>query len=212
VVPRYPGVLCASGLLSANIEHEASGAYIRKFVDADPGDVVRACEALAKECAGRMQVEGVAAGRVETAFYADVCYVGQAHHIEVPFETADPARLVETIYERFCEMHDQVYGHHTRSPARFVNLRAVQRAANKVAAPARRGQSSVAARKGTRKILLGGADEFVAAEVYDRDGLAPGQVLHGPAIVEQSDTTTLIEPGWRAQVTENEVLIITRAT
>ncbi|MFN0161762.1 MAG: hypothetical protein ACKVQQ_11070, partial [Burkholderiales bacterium] len=50
----------------------------------------------------------------------------------------------------------------------------------------------------------------VAAQVYDRDGLAPGDAVSGPAIIEQSDTTTLIEPGWTGRVADNEVLILKR--
>ena len=45
--------------------------------------------------------------------------------------------------------------------------------------------------------------------MFDRDGLAPGDLIRGPAIVEQADTTTLIEPGWQARVTDNEVLMVT---
>jgi N-methylhydantoinase A len=209
VVPRYPGVLCASGLLSAAVEHEAAGAYIRKFAETDPQDVIRACSQLAAECTARMREEGIAAARIETLFYADVCYVGQAHHMEVMLDFSDPARMIERAYARFLELHDQIFGHHTQSPARFVNLRAVQRAANQAPAAKPAAGKRPQARKGTRRILLGGTQDFVAAEVYDRDGLAPGQEIRGPAIIEQTDTTTLVEPGWTARVADNEVLLIT---
>jgi N-methylhydantoinase A len=208
VVPRYPGVLCASGLLSAMTEHEASAAFLRKLAEASATEILAACDRLAKECAGRMRAEGVAQDDVETLYYADVCYVGQAHHIEVPMDVEDPSSLVETVYERFCELHDKVYGHSTRSPARFVNLRVVQRAANATSRPATAPAARAQARKGTRDILLEGAAGFIAAQVYDRDGLAPGEVLSGPAIIEQSDTTTLVEPGWQASVADNGVLLM----
>ena len=117
----------------------------------------------------------------------------------------DPARLLDRAYGDFCELHDRVYGHSTRAPARFVNLRAVQRAANTAPEVRPSDQPRPAARKGTRDILLEGAADFVAAAVYDRDGLRAGDVVEGPAIVEQTDTTTLIEPGWLAEVAPNEV-------
>ena len=214
VVPRYPGVLCASGLLSAPVEHEASSAYVRKFAQVDVQDVLATCRKLAGECSARMKEEGVAAGEVQTSCYADVCFVGQAHHIEVPFETDAPAALMDTVYDRFCRLHEQVYGHSTRSAAMFVNLRVVQRAGGAPPPqPSPGGEGSRArgrpdARKGTRKILLDARGDFVPAAVYDRDGLAPGDTVDGPAIIEQSDTTTLVEPGWRAEVAPNEVLIM----
>ena len=210
VVPRYPGVLSAAGLLSAMTEHEASAAFMKKLAESDAKDILAVCDRLAAECSARMKDEGVAEKIVETSCYADICYVGQAHHLEVALAVDDPARLIASTYEKFLELHDQIYGHHTRSPARFVNLRVVQRSANRVAAPAPRAGARIEARKGTRMILLEGNDDFVAAEIYDRDGFVPGQVVHGPAIVEQSDTTTLIEPGWQARVADNHVMLMTR--
>ena len=60
------------------------------------------------------------------------------------------------------------------------------------------------------RVLLAGAADYVTAKVYDRDGLAPGDAVAGPAIIEQSDTTTLIDPGWTAKVADNGVLLMTR--
>jgi N-methylhydantoinase A len=211
LVPRYPGVLCAAGLLSAPVEHEVAGAFVRKFAQVDVHDMLAQCRRLADECASRMREEGVPAGQVQTSYYADVCFVGQAHHIEVPFELDDPEALLDRVYERFCQLHEQVYGHSTRSAAMFVNLRAVQHAGaaqSGSAAGLAAGGSRPAARKGSRKILLDARGDFVAAGVYDRDGLAPGDLVDGPAIIEQSDTTTLVEPGWQATVAPNEVLIM----
>ena len=209
VVPRYPGVLCASGLLSAMVEHEAAGGFVRRFAEVDPDEVVRICGQLAQECAARMREEGIAESAVETACHGDICYVGQAHHIEVLLDLSDPGLLLDRAYEQFCTLHDRVYGHSTRSPARFVNLRVVQRSANPAPGDRPAGQRSAASRKGARRILLDGAADFVRAEVFDRDGLAPGDLIRGPAIVEQADTTTLIEPGWQARVADNEVLMVT---
>jgi N-methylhydantoinase A/oxoprolinase/acetone carboxylase beta subunit len=211
VVPRYPGVLCASGLLSALIEHEASAAYMKKLAGAAPQEILSVCERLSAECAERMHTEGVPTAQVETLCFADLCYVGQAHYIEVPLDITEPASLVEKAYERFCVLHDQVYGHSTRSPARFVNLRVVQRARNPAAEASTNPVRGKNSRKGERRILLEGAADFVAATVYDRDGLAPGEVVQGPAIIEQSDTTTLVEPGWRAEVAQNGVLLMRKS-
>ena len=214
VVPRYPGVLCASGLLSALTEHEASAGFMAKFAEADVDEIQRICAQLAADCAARMREEGVAPDAVATTYYADVCYVGQAHHIEVPMEMADPPALIGALFEEFCRRYDQVYGHHTRSPARFVNLRVVQRASNSVPnlapAPASTPGGGARAEKGSRRVLLAGARDYVDARIVDRDGLAPGDTIAGPAIIEQSDTTTLVDPGWTARVTDNGVLLMTR--
>jgi N-methylhydantoinase A/oxoprolinase/acetone carboxylase beta subunit len=120
--------------------------------------------------------------------------------------------MLERAYDRFCEQHDRVYGHSTRSASRFVNLRVIQRAANRMPAVRPPPRVDAPARKGSRAILLAGAADFVAAEVWERDALAPGDTIQGPAIVEQADTTTLIEPGWTARVAEDAVLLLTEAS
>ena len=66
------------------------------------------------------------------------------------------------------------------------------------------------AAKSSRAILLAGHADYVSAQVIDRHALVPGDTLQGPAIIEQSDTTTLIEPGWSGRVADNQVLLLTR--
>ena len=65
------------------------------------------------------------------------------------------------------------------------------------------------AHKGKRSILTAESGKFIPADVYDRSAMAIGLEIRGPAIVEQPDTTTLIEPGWRATVVADGSLIIT---
>jgi N-methylhydantoinase A len=89
-----------------------------------------------------------------------------------------------------------------------VNLRAVHQAqaggTDAVAYEAAPG----AALKGVRRILTAESGGFVEARVYERSRIRPGTQLTGPAIVEQSDTTTVLEPGWRADVDERGSLIL----
>ena len=72
-----------------------------------------------------------------------------------------------------------------------------------------RAREATTAHKGTRDILTAESGRFIAAKVYDRPTMAIGLEIRGPAIVEQPDTTTLIEPGWRATVVADGTLIIT---
>ena len=58
--------------------------------------------------------------------------------------------------------------------------------------------------------MVAGETAFVAAVVYDRDALPEGFAFAGPAIVQQSDTTTLVEPGWSGIVDAAGNLILTR--
>ena len=63
---------------------------------------------------------------------------------------------------------------------------------------------------GRRPIMVEGEPGFVDATVYDRNALPEGFSFAGPAIVQQSDTTTLVEPGWSCMVDGAGNLIVAR--
>ncbi len=207
VVPRYPGVLSADGLLSAAVEHEAAAAFPERLADTNMADVRRTFARLDEECAALMALERLQGGTVARNYFADVCYVGQSHYIETPFRLDDDDPI-DRLYDDFCAAHDQLYGHHTAAPAKIVNLRSVHSVAAAEAAPTDAGPEAGDARRARRSILV--RQGRVEADIYIRDRLAPGAAFHGPAIVEQADTTTLVEPGWRCDVAADGALILTR--
>lgn len=208
VIPRYPGVLAAAGLLAAPIEHEAVAAYGRELAGLDLDDLRKALAALDQQCTALMQSEEVGIEQVHVQHYADVCYIGQGYTLAVPFSPEGPD-VAGTLYEDFVATHNKVYGYAPRNPARVVNLRTVHRAGGRDSidssdyAPVRPG-----AAPGTRRIRVAGSTEPVEAAVYKRDTLAPGTEFTGPAIVEQSDTTIVIEPGWHVRTAATGNLLL----
>lgn len=208
VVPLHPGVLSAAGLLAAPVEHEASIAFNVPVAQATEAVLGRAFAELDARCNALMAVEGKASDTVERHYLADVCYVGQSYHLEVTLHME--AGALERLTQDFYEVHDRIYGHSTRGPIKFVNLRAVHQAQPaKDAGRFRYVPAGGPALKGARRILTSDSNGFVEARVYERTRLEPGARLQGPAIVEQADTTTLVEPGWSAEVDGSGSLILT---
>jgi N-methylhydantoinase A/oxoprolinase/acetone carboxylase beta subunit len=125
-------------------------------------------------------------------------------------DIADPLAALE---RDFRAMHDRIYGHSTDTPAAIVNLRSVHRAGGAAgdlydAAGLRRQPDS---RRPSRLIRVAGEPQPVSAAIYDRHAIPSRTVLMGPAIIEQDDTTALIEPGWRASMLENGTLLLERS-
>jgi N-methylhydantoinase A/oxoprolinase/acetone carboxylase beta subunit len=209
-VPLHPGVLSAIGLLAAPVEHEVSAVFYRMVSETTVHEIAAALAGLDARCADLMAGEQHSGGK-EIRHFADMCYVGQSYNLEVPVGTLSAGTL-PGLYASFLAKHDQVYGHSTTSPARIVNLRAVHRASATVdlARQAYR-PSGQRERKGARQILLAGNDNFVEASVWDRTALVVGRRIHGPAIIEQGDTTTVFGRGWSAEVGIDGSLVITRA-
>ena len=211
IVPRFPGVLSACGLLCAPTEHEVSTACNRDLAQLAPADVQAALAELDTRCRELMTAEELVTADYRIFHAADVCYVGQSHFIEIAFDAAS-ADMLPRLYRDFLAAHDQLYGHGAALPARIVNLRAAARTqAHGAIGGAAYAPSGAPALKGTRAIVLAGHEQPVEARIYDRHALAVGMELVAPAIVEQADTTTLIEPGWRGRICADGTLLLGRA-
>ena len=211
LVPLRPGVLSAIGLLSAPVEHEATAAFAQPLAALDTAALTASLATLDDTCAELMRTEQVAATDIEVRYSADVCYIGQSHHLEVPFDTAEVAGLADRLYAAFRTAHDAVYGYAAEAPATIVNLRSVHSAPGAMPTNAMTYEPAGGnAVKGGRTVLS--RDGAMEATVLDRMAMAPGVIVEGPAIFEQADTTTLLPKGWSARVLETGALLLERET
>jgi N-methylhydantoinase A/oxoprolinase/acetone carboxylase beta subunit len=201
LVPEAPGVLAAFGLLAAAIEHHHARTLQARTEAADLDAVSRCLAELDGAGRGRMREEGVAAEQVRVAYAADMRYIGQAYELEVPIAVPVTGEQMPDILAAFHAVHERVYGYaRTQQPVEFVNFRAVHTfpLPRPVVTPAARATGTLAdARLGERRAYFGG---FIPTAIYERSRLPLGARLEGPAIVEQSDTTTVIPPGVTALV------------
>jgi N-methylhydantoinase A len=211
LVPEAPGVLAAFGLLAAAIEHHHARTLHAPTEAADLETVntcLRELDAAGRE---RMREEGVPPAEVRVAYAADMRYVGQAYELEIPIPVPVTPEKLPEILAAFHAVHERVYGYaRARQPAEFVNFRAVHTypLPRPAVTPAAPSTGSVAdARLGERPAYF---DAFVPTAIYERARLPRGARLAGPAIVEQSDTTTVIPPGVTALVDQAGTLRLRR--
>jgi N-methylhydantoinase A/oxoprolinase/acetone carboxylase beta subunit len=194
-------VLSAAGLLGASVEHEVSAAFPCPLASLDAAALQAGLQSLDARCAALMQAEKITDATVH--HYVDVCYIGQSYHLQVPLSSREPA----AIYAEFLAAHERVYGHSTNVPARIVNLRTVHRAtAGSVAIDTpRRRVPSPPAQRSIR--IESGATQ---AAIWQREAFTAETIVPGPAIIEQADTTTLVEPGWTARLAAGGALLLER--
>jgi N-methylhydantoinase A len=212
VVPQLPGVLCANGLLAADIEHEHSRTF---FCDADkavPAELETAFAGLLAICAERMERDGIDSGRSTVSRSIDARYVGQSYdlQIEVPEGAIGPGTIAQLV-DAFHEAHERVYGHAQRSQkVRFVTLRGMRayRVANPRFSASAVSGTAEAALKGKRDVLFDLDAGFQPTPIYDRQLLPVGATVAGPAILEQPDTTTLVHPGQAASIDHRSNVVI----
>jgi N-methylhydantoinase A/oxoprolinase/acetone carboxylase beta subunit len=209
LIPKLPGVLAACGLLGAPTEHEVFTAFNRNMLDTAPADLSMEYGKLERTCTELMADDNTAPEDFELLHFADICYVGQSYFIEVPLEISriEARGGLDDVYRRFRDAHDRIHGHGEEGPARIINLRVVAIARPEGVSLTAYRPSGEGSLKGYRQAVFAGG-ELLACEVHDRQRLTRTQQLQGPAIVEQSDTTTLIEPGWLATALPDGSLII----
>ena len=210
IVPRFPGVLAAAGLLAAPIEHEVSGAFLTPVADAQPADLAAAITELDARAENLMRAERIDGLPRERVTLADVGYMGQSHYIEVPIDLAAPDAL-SRLYQAFESAHERLNGHKTGAPAKIVNLRVVHRARRAaVTVGAEPPKEAGVSQKGRRRVLFPGETRRFDTPIHDRALLAKAERLAGPAIIEQADSTTLLPQGWSAEVLAGGALLLTR--
>ena len=206
VVPRAPGLLCAAGLAGADERLDVAGTVMARLDRAAAPALATWFRAAARELRGRLATDGFAADRSTFQGSADCRYVGQGHELSIALAGLGPHHARE-LAPAFHAAHRMRYGHAAPDePVEAVTLRlsAVGRLDHPrpaaVERGARDGRPVAAASRGTRSVLLPGAEDRVPVDLWWRDGLRAGDQLDGPCIVEQLDATTLILAGMRAEV------------
>lgn len=208
LVPPHPGVLSAQGLLDATVEHEVTMAFGHALATLAVTDLAQAYQGIDNRARSLMAREDLQPESCSVRHYADVCFVGQSHHLDVPVDLAGPDPIA-AIYQTFLETHDRINGHRFEAPARIVNLRTVHRASGAAASgysvqPAEAGKIE----KASRAVHLPGHDKAIEVAILDRAAMTPGQTFLGPAIIEQADATTLLTSDWSALVAPSLTLIL----
>ena len=216
LVPRVPGILCAVGLLMADLRVDVSRSNVMPVAIEALPEVLRLFADLEAEALGWMMDEQIEEPDRGLRRVADMRYAGQNYElsIEIPAGDVTPAELVEVLVA-FHAAHELAYGFASPGePAQFVTLRleATGRVKKAQLAEIERASGSVEeAWLSTRDAFLPDAGLVQDCPVLDRDRLRWGHAFSGPAIVEQMDATTVVLPGQQVEVDRYGNLLITEA-
>ncbi|HEX5997311.1 MAG TPA: hydantoinase/oxoprolinase family protein [Jiangellales bacterium] len=210
VIPPSPGVLCAYGDATTSLRNEAARTYIRRFSDTSDVEVRKNLAELAAEAQSLLDADGVAREDQTVSFQIDVRYHGQGFEVPVDVDLAalgngagdgGPGHGLAGVGRSFDEEHTRLFTFALDAEHELVNLRATVTGrpprVSAVRLPEGGADASPAA-TGTTQIWVDG--EHVKARLYDRAKLAAGNVVPGPAIVTEMDSTTLILPGHHGTV------------
>jgi N-methylhydantoinase A len=196
LIPPAPGVLCADGLLAADM----MAAFSRSVAGSNvPTHMVFA--ALEAEAQDWLAQEAVALADRRTQHVALLCYEGQGGELAVPW-----AGDLAATEAGFIAAHQALYGFTLAAPIRLVTLRVVAR--GMLPPPVRPTLPPGTGARAYGETLVHWPSGTAPAALYARDSLGAGDRFTGPAIVTQLDSTTLVPAGWHGEAHSSGTLIL----
>jgi N-methylhydantoinase A len=202
IIPPGPGVLCAYGDATTQVQDEATRTYITMAEEISTQRLLSDLMELQKRAGESLVEDGIPESDHEVTYQADLRYAGQAFQITVEFSAAElEARGVARLTEEFDNEHEQLFTFKLGDGHEILMIRAVVKAKTKSIAELSMGQQGTSLEDckiaDTRFYYEG---EHHAATIIDRNKLCEGLVVQGPAIVSEMDSTTVVLPGYRARV------------
>jgi N-methylhydantoinase A len=198
LIPPSPGTLCAMGCVVADLRNDFVHSLNKVSHELQQEELERWFEKLGEQ--GRRWIaeeteQGIELDTTYLLYSADMRYEGQAFDLGVTLSSVQYGSIADA-ETRFHQQYEAVFGiSQPESPVAFVNLRAtiigVTRKSETVIIPAPVKTSYEAER---RTIVFDGREQL--AFITDRAQLNVGEVLSGPVIINEYDTTVFVPPGY----------------
>ena len=208
IIPPRPGVLSAFGLLVAPVSFERTQAVRMPLDKVLVSDLAQTSKRLEADIRKLMPQD--ASNPASAHIALELLYLGQDHPVEIDVSDLSAADAKAQIKAEFERVYGALYGTIDDMPIEVISIRV------KVSqAPAQPPNAWTATRKdakiGTRDIYLQETGGFTSADVYDRNALAAGVTIAGPAVITERESTTIIGKDDRLTVDKSGCLVIALA-
>jgi N-methylhydantoinase A len=218
ISPLHPGITAAMGLLLTELQYEYTRSMLvvaNKASRADFELVNKIIADLKAEAREQLRSDGVPTDMHHFTAVAECRYVGQGFELRaaMPDEPLSESN-VHFLIKKFFDVHKQVYGHAFEDQlVEIITLRVVGSAATEMLKlpdlPHGGRTNPKAAELYTRDTVFDGG-KAVATPRYDRAKLLADDVVGGPALIVQHNSTTLVPPGYSANVLSHGDMRISR--
>jgi N-methylhydantoinase A len=218
LVPRFPGITSALGCVLADLRHDIVQTVNLALDGLDAASLQGRMRTAGDEARAVIAASDVPVERIDVLHELDMHYLGQTHTVAVPLPAAEPGKDIALTEGVIRSAFDISY---SASFSRLLPGQAMRIVSLRVAAIGRRpafdfsvfrpdaAASLDQARSGSRPVWFDGA--WRDTSVWSRLGLPAGAVIEGPAILEQPDATTVIEPELLGRVDALGNVIVRRA-
>jgi N-methylhydantoinase A len=207
IVPQYPGVFAALGLLLADIRVDKIWTQAFRSNNVDAPLVNRQFGRITERALAELRQEGFA-GEPEIRRAINMRYFGQNYEHEVEIESGElDEQALERAFRRFDELHAQRYGYAIeREVIELVSFK-VTVIGKRAPIDLSRANGSAAFERTSRPVYVRGQG-FIDATVAHRASLVPGEVVAGPAVIQEEGATCFVEPGMTVERLPEGALVI----
>ena len=213
LVPKLASGLCAFGQILSDVKYNYMAATpMRLDIRADLDRLEQRFAELESEGMATLQSEGISRDCIAFKRSIDMRYVGQVHECSVDIgSSAVSARTIEGIKAAFHQLHKQLFTYdEPDSLIEIVNIEATVFGKTELLSPAQlpTGGNAAGAIKIRRPMIFGGDLAAIETPVYDGTRLGAGDVVDGPAVIEEPTTTIVVQPGWQARLDASSCYVI----
>lgn len=214
IIPPSPGVLCAYGDATTSLRDEAVRTLVRRFSELADADLMALVDELSTAARGALEAEGIPADVVTLTCTADLRYHGQGSELPVvmdlaAFDGSGRSVGLAALQAAFDAEHERQFSFTLQTEPELVTLRVTASAPRPdVMSPVLQdgGTDPAQALIGDHRVWSDGA--MVDAGLYDRAALLAGNVVVGPAVITEMDSTTVVLAGHAATVHPSGSLLI----
>ena len=210
IIPPGPGVLCAYGDATTQIQDEASRSYLAMAQDITTDKFLNDLKDLKDKASQSLMKDGVSDSNLEVTYQADVRYAGQAFQITVEFDEKEyETKGIQLITDAFDDEHYQLFTFKLSDGHEILMIRAIVKVAQaEINSSANTSSGSSLEEAIIQESRFYHESQWHDAKIYDRNKLHAKHLIPGPAIVSEMDSTTVILPMHEAAVDEVGNLII----
>ena len=211
VVPRSPATFSAWGILTSEHREDASTTRVAPLDGSAMPGVLAELGSLRLEVIERLAALGFSSDQVRAEPRADLRFEGQEHTVTVDVDPAWGTGDADALHDAFVTRHRQLYGHGDADAlVELVTLRCRGVVPGEELPRPRWTVTTEIGPRSERPVLFREAGGAISTQVLDRDSLAVGQAVRGPAIIEEWSSTILVPPGWAAHTDQEGHLVLTR--
>jgi N-methylhydantoinase A/oxoprolinase/acetone carboxylase beta subunit len=216
LVPPYPGVTAAMGLLATDMVYEYAATAYQRLSSLDAAGIEQRFRELEEEARKQLEEDGIPAERLVLQRVVDARYAGQGYELRVDVGSgAVDEAWVEKLRTDFHDVHEREYSRRFEESdieVPNVRVRGVGLMPPLQTAEVERGEEAppedALRYEGTAWFRVQGELRQLETRYYDRPSLQAGNRLEGPTIVYQYDSTTAIPPGLTATIDGHGNIVI----